>query len=138
MTSVEVAIRFFERHLKEDILKYGERQAIHMAIAALREQSGSFQNGNDHNTVKDWPPYMDLPREEETVTKCHDLYDEDGGEILNRDVPDTKGAKTNADHIRSMTDEELAEWLFKFFWGRKSVALLDMAGWLKQHYKEDA
>lgn len=44
---------------------------------------------------------------------------------------------TNADHIRSMTDEELAEWLFKFFWGRKSVALLDMAGWLKQSYKED-
>lgn len=38
MTSTEVSIRFFERHLKEDILKYGERQAIHMAIAALREQ----------------------------------------------------------------------------------------------------
>lgn len=55
-----------------------------------------------------------------------------------KDIPDTKDAKTNADHIRSMTDEELAEWLFKFFWGRKSVALLDMAGWLKQHYKEDA
>lgn len=38
MTSAEVSIRFFERHLKEDILKYGERQAIHMAISALREQ----------------------------------------------------------------------------------------------------
>lgn len=86
MTSVEVAIRFFERHLKEDILKYGERQAIHMAISALREQGGSFQNGNDHKTVKDWPPYMDLPREQEIVTKCHDLYDEDGGEILAQDA----------------------------------------------------
>lgn len=38
MTSTEVSIRFFERHLKEDILKYGERQAIHMAISSLREQ----------------------------------------------------------------------------------------------------
>ena len=38
-----MAIRFFERHLKEDILKYGERQAIHMAIAALREQDDHFR-----------------------------------------------------------------------------------------------
>lgn len=42
---------------------------------------------------------------------------------------------TNADHIRAMTDEELAKWIFGFFWGRKSdVKLLDLAGWLKQPY----
>ena len=46
MTSTEVSIRFFERHLKEDILKYGERQAIHMAIAALTEQE-ERSNGCD-------------------------------------------------------------------------------------------
>lgn len=43
MTSTEVSIRFFERHLKEDILKYGERQAIHMAISALRERDILFE-----------------------------------------------------------------------------------------------
>lgn len=37
--------------------------ALYMAISALREQGGSFQNGNNHNMVKDWPSYMDLPRE---------------------------------------------------------------------------
>ena len=43
--------------------------AVDVAISALREQGGSFQNGNDHNTVKDWPPYMDLPREQEERSK---------------------------------------------------------------------
>ena len=38
MTNAEEAIRFFERHLKEDVLKYGERQAIYIAVSALREQ----------------------------------------------------------------------------------------------------
>ena len=43
--------------------------AVDVAIAALREQGGSFQNGNDHNTVKDWPSYMDLPRKQEERSK---------------------------------------------------------------------
>ena len=43
------------------------KEALDMATAALREQGGSFQNGNDHNTVKDWPPYMDLPRERDVT-----------------------------------------------------------------------
>ena len=50
--------------------KWNERwktEALDMAIAALREQAGSFQNGNDHNTVKDWPPYMDLPRDRDVT-----------------------------------------------------------------------
>ena len=44
-----------------------EYEAFALAIAALREQGGSFQNGNDHNTVKDWPPYMDLPRDRDVT-----------------------------------------------------------------------
>lgn len=32
------AISFFERHLKEDDLRYGERQAIHIALEVLREK----------------------------------------------------------------------------------------------------
>lgn len=56
--------------------------------------------------------------------------------------------KTNADHIRSMTDEELAEWYGegmcggqtvdacrKKFHGNCSACALD---WLKQPYKEEA
>ena len=65
--TVEYAIKFFNRRLREPVLQYGERQALHIAISALREQGGSFQNGNDHNTVKDWPPYMDLPRERDVT-----------------------------------------------------------------------
>lgn len=89
-------------------------------------------------------------REQETVTKCNDLYDEDGGEILNRTESDTVKPveidqfKTNADHIRSMTDEELATFLSEVEY-RRSIAgggaiWLDSEGamvWLKQPYKED-
>jgi len=32
------AIKFFNRHLEADVLQYGERQAIHCALAALQEQ----------------------------------------------------------------------------------------------------
>lgn len=44
--------------------------------------------------------------------------------------------KTNADHIRSMTDEELAEFLFEMQdieYDHKGQPL----DWLKQPYKED-
>lgn len=36
--NVAYAISFFEKHLKEDILRYGERQAIHIALELLREK----------------------------------------------------------------------------------------------------
>ena len=36
--TVEYAIKFFNRRLREPVLQYGERQAIHIAISALREQ----------------------------------------------------------------------------------------------------
>lgn len=78
----EEAIKRLSKYVNNGFYTIEHQETCAMAIAALREQGGSFQNGNDHNTVKDWPPYLDLPREQENVTKCHDLYDEDGGEIL--------------------------------------------------------
>ena len=36
--NIAYAISFFEKHLKEDILRYGERQAIHIALEVLREK----------------------------------------------------------------------------------------------------
>ena len=45
---------------------------------------------------------------------------------------------TNADHIRSMTDGELEEFLRNSFWGRKQNArLFALKEWLKQPYEED-
>ena len=42
---------------------------------------------------------------------------------------------TNADRIRAMTDEELAKWLYEFFWGRKGdVRLCVLGDWLQQPY----
>lgn len=78
----EEAIKRLSKYVNNGFYTIEHQETCAMAIAALREQGGSFQNGNDHNTVKDWPPYLDLPRGQENVTKCHDLYDEDGGEIL--------------------------------------------------------
>lgn len=51
-----------------------------------------------------------------------------------------KRVQTNADRIRAMSDEELAEFLYKFFWGRiqtvpnRTGRLLE---WLQQPAEED-
>lgn len=42
---------------------------------------------------------------------------------------------TNADRIRSMSDEELAKWLNNFFWGHKKVNLFDILKWLQEPAK---
>ena len=39
---------------------------------------------------------------------------------------------TNADRIRSMSDEELAKWIDNFFWGHRKVNLFDILKWLQQ------
>lgn len=45
--------------------------------------------------------------------------------------------KTNADRIRAMSDEELADWLNKFFWGRrKDISPFNSEKWLKQPVKD--
>lgn len=69
--------------------------------------------------------------------------------------PEEQKPKTNADHIRSMTDEELAEWIYNgassdpcdyctpdscFCDGATCRGKADaeiIADWLKQPYKED-
>lgn len=39
---------------------------------------------------------------------------------------------TNADRIRAMSDEELARWLYNFFWGgKKYIHLSCILGWLQ-------
>ena len=44
--------------------------------------------------------------------------------------------QTNADRIRAMSDEELAEWLYKFFWGRcKEISPFNIEKWLRQPVK---
>ena len=125
----EEAIRRIEEHMiHHHIGEYPHifiGEALEMAIAALREK--------------------------ETVTKCNDLYDEDGGEILNRTESDTVKPveidqfKTNADHIRSMTDEELAELLLDGVYEKVCPNGCDgcdgdceghMLNWLKQPYEE--
>ena len=45
---------------------------------------------------------------------------------------------TNADRIRSMSDEELAKWLDNFFWGNKKVNPFDTLKWLRQPVEEDS
>ena len=63
--------------------------------------------------------------------------------LKEQDVTDTNvGRKTNADHIRSMTDEELKLYLCSLSgcpgcnWG--AAGGCDLEDWLKQTYKEDA
>lgn len=59
--------------------------------------------------------------------------------LREQDAADTNvGHKSNADHIRSMTDGELAEFLRNSFWGRKQNArLFSLKEWLKQPYEEE-
>ena len=45
---------------------------------------------------------------------------------------DERKPQTNAQKIRSMSDEELAKWLNNFFWGHKKVNLFDIRKWLQQ------
>ena len=71
--AVKKAIEDFEWAIHADNRSDISLMDMRMAIAALREQGGSFQNGNNHNEGKDWPSYMDLPRERETVTNRNGL-----------------------------------------------------------------
>ena len=50
--------------------------------------------------VKDYPPYLDYPKQRKTTT--------------------------NADRIRAMSDEELAEWMFEFDCEAVAIGLMQM------------
>ena len=52
-------------------------------------------------------------RYQETVTKCNDLFDEDGGDILQDETVTDHHQMTNADRLNAMTIEEKAEALCK-------------------------
>ena len=88
----EEAIKILEYPVKKWSMEWDEREdglsyyeALGMAISALRQQ--------------------------ETVTKCNDLFDDGGGEILNDETVTDRCQMTNAQKIRSMSDEEIADWV---------------------------
>lgn len=41
--NITYAINFFERHMKEDVLRYGERQAIYIALELLRKEQNKTE-----------------------------------------------------------------------------------------------
>lgn len=73
-----------------DIDEVKKIKALDMAISALRAQ------------------------QDNSCKKCNDLYDEDGGEILNDETVKDRHQMINADHIRAMDDEELAKVIFNW------------------------
>lgn len=91
------------------------------AIEWIQEEKASFERAPDLNgcpMTECWQKAIDVYemaisaiRQQETVTKCNDLFDEDGGEILNDETVTDRHQMTNAQKIRAMSDEELAEFL---------------------------
>lgn len=68
-----------------------------------------------------------------------------GTQYIDTGVKPENVRMTNADHIRSMTDEELADFLDSVYchgWSKGANDILDddpyYQDWLKQPYKEDA
>ena len=51
-------------------------------------------------------------------------------------LTNTENALTNADHIRSMTDEELAEFLCRVDVRKGATDMVGWESWLKQPYKD--
>lgn len=51
-------------------------------------------------------------------------------------VTERQAKQTNADRIRAMSDEELAEWLFQA-WHSSWYTLQEWLDWLKQEAKEE-
>ena len=93
------AIEWFERTSCSVYSTDEEKDACIMAISALREQE-EIQRHLKHFDIKEPRP--------EPVTKCRDLYDEDGGEILNRTESDTvKNDPLTLDELRKMDGEPI-------------------------------
>lgn len=83
--------------------------------------------------------YVDSVTIGSKCTEDWDAYNMAIAALREQDAADTNvGHKSNADHIRSMTDGELAEFLRNSFWGRKQNArLFSLKEWLKQPYEEE-
>lgn len=83
----------------------------------------------------------------EFLVKVVDALDMAIAALREQDATDISvGHKTNADHIRSMTDEELAAWFDHAFCDSRSLGFCQVfdgnceacaLSWLKQPYKED-
>ena len=101
----------------------GDVEAFEMAIAALREQ----EQKSPCSLCGYGGKHLDAP----PCTRCP-AYPKEGAE---QETVTNRNGLTNADRIRDMTDEELAKWLYEFFWGRKGdVRLCVLGDWLKQLY----
>ena len=91
------------------------------AIEWMQEEKASFERAPDLNgcpMTEYWQKAIDVYdmaisalRQQETVAKCNDLFDEDGGEILPDKTVTDRHQMTNADRIRAMSDEELVEFI---------------------------
>jgi hypothetical protein len=95
---------------------------------------------------------MTYPEAKQVLTGLLDAFDRDehgdyfydhGWEVCEAVIlamgafEDIKVVKTNADHIRSMTDGELAELLHETDIRKGATNLDGWIDWLKQPYKED-
>ena len=66
---------------------------------------------------------------------CEEVMDSPD-EDIERDCPFFR-KKTNADRIRAMSDEELAEFLFEIAWDGEYIHWVDALKWLQQPAEED-
>lgn len=97
--------------------------------------------GNDN--VKDYPPYLDYPKPRQPQAKVTEELDgwweafKALADMVKSDSVKDLAVKTNADRIRHMTDEELAEFIQGQIIDRNigipSETWLD---WLKEEAKE--
>ena len=71
----------------------------------MHEEMGGGKEEKMNGKVKDYPPYLDYPKE--------------------------RKPQTNADRIRAMTDEELARFMSKVETNGRVLGLKGIASWLK-------
>ena len=95
------------------------------AIVVLKEIKNYFGRSIPHLALD---MAIAALREQETVTKCHDLYDEDGGEILNRAESDT--VKPGWISVEERLPEDMGDVLVRAFWHEKWGV---RAGWYSDH-----
>ena len=76
-----------------------------LLLMEMHEEMGGGKEEKMNGKVKEYPPYLDYPKE--------------------------RKPKTNADRIRAMTDEELARFMSKVETNGRVFGLKGIASWLK-------
>ena len=91
------------RHVSDQIYsaEYQKYLGMQIAMREVLEYFAKFELGDT------------ALRQQEAVTKCNDLFDEDGGDILQDETVTDHHQTTNADRLNAMTIEEKAEALCK-------------------------